>query len=62
MLEFITEKVTCWEKLQKENKPIYIYGMGDGAMKIMSVFKKYGIKTVFQLFLRQIRQSIPAVL
>lgn len=45
MLEFITEKVTCWEKLQKENKPIYIYGMGDGAMKIMSVFKKYGIKT-----------------
>ena len=45
MLEFITEKVTCWEKLQQETKPIYIYGMGDGAMKIMSVFKKYGIKT-----------------
>ncbi len=45
MLEFITEKETCWEKLQKETRPIYIYGMGDGAMKIMSVFKKYGIKT-----------------
>ncbi len=45
MLEFITEKETCWEKLQKETRPIYIYGMGDGAMKIMSVFKEYGIET-----------------
>lgn len=45
MLEFITEKETCWERLQKESRPIYIYGMGDGAMKIMSVFRKYGIKT-----------------
>lgn len=45
MLDFISEKTTCWEKLQKETKPIYIYGMGDGAMKIMSVFRKYGIKT-----------------
>ncbi len=44
MLEFITEKETCWEKLQKERRPIYIYGMGDGAIKIMSVFKQYGIK------------------
>lgn len=44
MLEFITEKITCWERLQKETKPIYIYGMGDGAIKIMSVFRKYGIR------------------
>lgn len=45
MLEFITEKETSWERLQREHRPIYIYGMGDGALKIMSVFKKYGIKT-----------------
>ncbi len=45
MLDFITEKTTCWERLQKETRPIYIYGMGDGAMKIMSVFRQYGIKT-----------------
>lgn len=45
MLDFITEKTTCWERLQKETKPIYIYGMGDGAVKIMSVFEQYGIKT-----------------
>lgn len=44
MLEFITEKITCWEKLKNETKPIYIYGMGDGAIKIMSVFRQYGIK------------------
>lgn len=44
MLEFITEKITCWEKLKNETRPIYIYGMGDGAEKIMSVFREYGIK------------------
>ncbi len=44
MLDFITEKITCWEKLKAETKPIYIYGMGDGAVKIMSVFRQYGIK------------------
>lgn len=45
MLEFITEKESCWEKLSKEKRPVYIYGMGDGAIKIMSVFREYGIKT-----------------
>ena len=44
MIDFITENVTCWERIQKETKPIYLYGMGDGAVKIMTVFKKYGIK------------------
>ncbi|MBQ8927353.1 MAG: FkbM family methyltransferase [Oscillospiraceae bacterium] len=39
----ITEKVSCWERLQAERRPIFIYGMGDGAMKIMSVFREYGI-------------------
>ena len=44
MIDFITEKVTCWERIQREDKPIYLYGMGDGAVKIMTVFKRYGIK------------------
>ncbi len=44
MLEFIKEKITCWEKLQLETKPIYMYGMGDGAEKIMAVFREYSIK------------------
>lgn len=39
----ITEKKTCWERLKAEKRPIFIYGMGDGAMKIMTVFRQYGI-------------------
>ncbi len=39
----ITEKKTCWERLKAEKRPIFIYGMGDGAMKIMAVFRQYGI-------------------
>ena len=39
----ITETKSCWERLAAENRPIFIYGMGDGAAKIMSVFRQYGI-------------------
>lgn len=44
MISFIKEKETAWDKLKAEKRPIYIYGMGDGALKIMSVFRKYGIQ------------------
>ena len=40
MLSFITEKYSCWDRLKAEKRPIFIYGMGDGALKIMSVFRK----------------------
>ncbi len=40
MLSFITEKKSSWEKLQEETRPIFIYGMGDGAEKIMRVFRE----------------------
>ncbi|MBQ6213564.1 MAG: FkbM family methyltransferase [Ruminococcus sp.] len=43
MISFITEKVSCWDKLKAETRPIFIYGMGDGALKIMSVFRQKGI-------------------
>ncbi|MCR4888762.1 MAG: FkbM family methyltransferase [Ruminococcus sp.] len=43
MISFITETVSTWDKLQAEKRPIFIYGMGDGALKIMSVFKRKGI-------------------
>lgn len=43
MLSFITEKTTSWDMLKAEKRPIFIYGMGDGALKIMSVFKQKGI-------------------
>lgn len=43
MLDFITEKVSSWENLKHEKRPVFIYGMGDGALKIMYVFNKYRI-------------------
>ncbi|MBR5496061.1 MAG: FkbM family methyltransferase [Oscillospiraceae bacterium] len=38
------EKVDIWEYLQNQTKPVVIYGMGDGAQKIMNVCEKKGIK------------------
>ncbi|MCD7958061.1 MAG: FkbM family methyltransferase [Ruminococcus sp.] len=43
MLSFITETKTAWEKLKEDGRPIYIYGMGDGAEKIMRVFREKSI-------------------
>ena len=39
----ITERRSCWERLKAERRPIFIYGMGDGAAKIMSAFERFGI-------------------
>ncbi len=44
MISFITEKITSWERLKAEKRPIFIYGMGDGALKIMTVFRQMNIK------------------
>ena len=48
-MEFIQEKTSVWERLQREDRPIALYGMGDGADKILRVFADKGIKasTVF---------------
>lgn len=35
---------TVWDKLKAEKRPIVLYGMGDGADKILRVFDKKGIK------------------
>lgn len=35
---------SLWEYLSLTEKPIIMYGMGDGAVKIMNVFTRYGIK------------------
>ncbi|MBR2284828.1 MAG: FkbM family methyltransferase [Ruminococcus sp.] len=43
MLSFIKETVSSWDRLKAEKRPIFIYGMGDGALKIMAVFRQKGI-------------------
>ncbi|MGN0587889.1 MAG: FkbM family methyltransferase [Oscillospiraceae bacterium] len=39
----IKETLDCWDYLKNTELPVFIYGMGDGALKIMAVFEKYGI-------------------
>ena len=43
VLPFIQETRSSWDKLKEEQRPIFIYGMGDGAIKIMTAMKSYGI-------------------
>ena len=38
------EGKNVWKRLSETDKPIVMYGMGDGAEKIMAVFEKLGIK------------------
>ena len=42
MLSFIRE-VSLWTRLKSEGKPVVLYGMGDGAEKILAACQKYGI-------------------
>lgn len=44
MLPFIKEKIGLWDYLKTATKPIYLYGMGDGAVKIMEALALYDIK------------------
>ena len=40
--EFLSLK-SSWERLKNADKPIYIYGMGDGCLKLMNQFERFGI-------------------
>ncbi len=43
MLNFITEKKSLWDRLKETEKPIVLYGMGDGAQKIIDKLNELGI-------------------
>ena len=43
MTELLWEQEDLWTHLQKTDKPVVIYGMGDGALKIMRVLERYNI-------------------
>lgn len=43
LLELLTEKISLWDYLKTTKKPIYLYGMGDGALKIIDVLNLYDI-------------------
>ena len=41
VLSFIQETRSSWDKLKEEQRPIFIYGMGDGAIKINQAVPGY---------------------
>lgn len=44
MLDFIKEKVSAWERIQQTAKPIVLYGMGNGADKIVDWCEANAVK------------------
>ena len=44
MLSFIKETVSVWERLQQTTKPIVLYGMGNGADKILDWCEANSVK------------------
>lgn len=44
ILKKIKNTPSLWKELQNENKPIVLYGMGDGAVKLLSILDTLGLK------------------
>lgn len=40
----LNKEQSVWQALQNSDKPIALYGMGDGADKVLAAFRKYDIK------------------
>ena len=43
VVEFWRQLPCLWDRLREEKRPIYLYGMGDGAEKIYGVMERFGI-------------------
>ena len=43
MLEFMKEKKSSWEKIMESGKSVVVYGMGNGADKVIDEFNRLGI-------------------
>lgn len=44
MSNMMIETQDCWERMRTCGKPVVLYGMGNGADKILSVMERYGIE------------------
>ena len=42
--ELLKNEISVWEQLKNSAKPVVLYGMGDGADKVLAAFDRYGIK------------------
>ena len=43
-MDFLSVEQSVWRRLQQETRPIALYGMGDGADKILAQFERLGIR------------------
>lgn len=43
MLDFKLEEKSSWQKIKESNQPVVIYGMGNGADKVVDEFNRLGI-------------------
>lgn len=44
MLGLLREQESLWQRLQATTKPIYLYGMGNGAEKVIAALERYGLR------------------
>lgn len=44
MLEILNSETSVWESLKRSVRPVILYGMGDGADKVLAAFERFGIK------------------
>lgn len=44
IISILKNEQSVWQTLQNCKKPVVLYGMGDGADKVLSAFEKYNIK------------------
>ena len=49
MLDFIKEKQDVWQILQLTDKPVVLYGMGNGADQIIDLCDRLQIKVALSL-------------
>ena len=43
IVDKLLDQPSVWQRLQDCGKPVVLYGMGDGADKVLAAFEKYGI-------------------
>ena len=41
---FFEEQPSVWQYFKTCGKPVVLYGMGDGADKVLAAFERYGIR------------------
>ena len=42
----IKEKISLWDRIKNDSRPVVLYGMGDGAVKLLSILDSIGVTPV----------------